>query len=73
MAKDLTNEVTAVCAARSLEAKKIAMKALIESSHAKKETKKLFNVKVDMIQSASKLDKMATDYLLSGEGMKVKC
>ena len=41
MAKDLTKEVTAVCAARSLEAKKIAMKALIESSHAKKETKKL--------------------------------
>ena len=31
MAKDLTKEVAAVCAARSLEAKKIAMKALIES------------------------------------------
>ena len=72
MAKDLTKEVAAVCAAHTLEAKKIAMKALIESSYAKKETKKLFNVKVDMIRSASKLDKMATDYLLSGEGMKVR-
>lgn len=70
--RDLTKEVTAVCNARSLESKKVAMKVLIESSHAKKETKKLFNVKVDMIRSASALDKMATDYLLSGEGMKVR-
>ena len=70
--RDLTKEVTAVCNTRSLESKKVAMKALIESSHAKKETKKLFNVKVDMIRSASALDKMATDYLLSGEGMKVR-
>ncbi len=70
--RDLTKEVTAVCNARSLESKKVAMKVLIESSHAKKETKKLFNVKVDMIRSTSALDKMATDYLLSGEGMKVR-
>tara|TARA_B110000858_G_C17583984_1_gene372516 strand:- start:477 stop:692 length:216 start_codon:yes stop_codon:yes gene_type:complete len=70
--RDLTKEVTAVCNARSLESKKVAMKALIESSHAKKETKKLFNIKVDMIRSPSALDKMATDYLLSGEGLKVR-
>jgi len=70
--RDLTKEVTAVCNARSLESKKVAMKVLIESSHAKKETKKLFNIKVDMIRSPSALDKMATDYLLSGEGLKVR-
>ena len=69
--RDLTKEVTAVCNARSLESKKVAMKALIESSHAKKETKKLSKVKVDMTRSASALDKMATNYLLSGEGLKV--
>ena len=69
--RDLTKEVTAVCNARSLESKKVAMKVLIESSHAKKETKKLSKVKVDMTRSASALDKMATNYLLSGEGLKV--
>jgi|TARA_R110000868_G_scaffold283752_1_gene544178 hypothetical protein len=69
--KDLTTEVNAVFTARSIADKKSAMLSLIENSHAKAETKKLSKLRVERLMHASAVDKFATNYLLSGEGMKI--
>ena len=69
--KDLTKEVTAVYTATTLDAKKAAMVALIENSHAKKETKTLAKIKVSRLPNPKAVDKFATNYMFSGEGMKV--
>lgn len=69
--KDLSKEVTAVYAASTLDAKKAAMISLIESSHAKKETKTLAKIKVSRLPNPKAVDKFATNYMFSGEGMKV--
>lgn len=69
--KNLTQEVNAVYIAPTLEAKKEAMTALIEASHAKKETKKLSKMKVQQLKSLAAVDKFATNYMFSGEGMKI--
>jgi hypothetical protein len=73
MAIDLTDLVGRVLASRDVESKKEAVLELIEASHAKKETKSLFTNKVKYVNmSAHQLDKLAYDYMLSGEGMKVR-
>lgn len=72
MTKDLTQEVQAVFAARSVEAKKAIVLEMIKNSYAKVDTKRLLSTKASMINNANKLDKFAVDYALSGEGMKVR-
>jgi hypothetical protein len=70
---DLTIWVNRVLEAGDLDSKKTAMIDLIENSHAKKETKTLFKNKVVHAGlSGAQLDKMAYNYMLSGEGMKVR-
>jgi len=69
--KDLSSYVNAVYAARSLELKKEKMREMIEASHAKKETKKLAFIKLEMCRSADAINKFATNYMFSGEGLKV--
>lgn len=70
---DLTVWVNRVLESRSLDGKKTAMVDLIEASHAKKETKTFYKNKVIYTRmSSSQLDKMAYNYMLSGEGMKVR-
>jgi hypothetical protein len=59
--------------AGDLGSKKAAMIDLIENSRAKKETKTLFKNRVVHARlSGAQLDKMAYNYMLSGEGMKVR-
>ena len=73
MSIDLTSEMNKVITARTVEEKKKALLDMIEYSHAKKETKTLFTNKVKYISlTARQLDKMAYDYMLSEEGMKVR-
>lgn len=69
--KDLTKELESVWTAMSLLAKQEAMAKLIEQSHAKKETKEKALRQLKGINTAFKVDKFATNYMLSGEGMKV--
>ena len=70
---DLTEWVNRVLESSNIEDKRMAMINLIDNSHAKKETKNLFKNKVTYTRmSASQLDKLAYDYMLSGEGMKVR-
>lgn len=47
------------------------MNRLIETSHAKKETKKLAMTRVNMLKSNNQVDKYATNYMFSGEGLHV--
>ena len=72
MPKDLTTYVQQVWASPTLEAKKQAMRELIEASHAKADTKRLFTFKVNNERNYKKLDSMASNYAMSGEGMKIK-
>ena len=69
---DLTNELKAVYASRNLADKKAALGVLIDRSHAKAETKRKALLAVTTLMTAYKLDKFATNYVLSGEGMKVQ-
>lgn len=48
------------------------MLELINASHAKADTKRLFTTKVNMERNPRKLDTLASNYAMSGEGMKVK-
>lgn len=68
---DLSKELDAVYKASSLSDKKDAMFILIENSHAKKETKMKAKNQVAFLQSPNKIDFFATNYVFSGEGMKV--
>lgn len=71
MTKDLTQYVQNVWHASGLEAKKNAMIDLINSSHAKNETKRLYIKKTEMERNPNRLDTLASNYAMSGEGMKV--
>lgn len=72
-AVDLTIWVNRVLESSDIEDKRMAMINLIDNSHAKKETKTLFKNKVIYTRmSGAQLDKMAYNYMLSGEGMKVR-
>lgn len=72
MAVDLTTFVQRVWVANDLASKKAAMLELINASHAKADTKRLFTTKVNMERNPRKLDTLASNYAMSGEGMKVK-
>ncbi|CAB4142619.1 hypothetical protein UFOVP447_20 [uncultured Caudovirales phage] len=69
---DLSSYVHNVWSAEGLEAKKSAMLELIEASHAKADTKRLYTTKVNMERNPSRLDILASNYTMSGEGMKVR-
>jgi hypothetical protein len=70
---DLTVWVNRVLESANLDDKKTAMINLIDQSHAKNETKNLFRNKVIYTRlSGAQIDKMAYNYMLSGEGMKVR-
>jgi hypothetical protein len=70
---DLTVWVNKVLAERDPNAKKAAMIEMIDQSHAKTTTKNLFRSKVNHTRlSGAQIDKLAYDYMLSGEGMKVR-
>jgi hypothetical protein len=68
--KDLSSHVKQVWGARDLMSKRIATHELIEASHATNETKKLSHLRVESMNMAQ-LDSFASNYSLSGEGMKV--
>ena len=68
---DLSVFVQKVWSARSLDEKKTALLALIESSHAKADTKRKYTNAVAREFRMSKLDSLASNYMMSGEGMKV--
>mgnify|MGYP006268036797 CR=1 FL=1 len=69
--RNLTNFVQAVWAAKTRQDKQIAFETLVKESHGTKETKQL-NILRSKTLSAIQLDKIASNYMLSGEGMKVK-
>jgi hypothetical protein len=69
---DLTPYVRNVWASTGLNAKKNAMIALIEASRAKADTKRLYTTKVNMERNSNRLDALASNYAMSGEGMKVR-
>lgn len=69
---DLTTYVQNVWFAPTLQGKKNAMFELIEASHAKKETKRLYTAKVNIERNPNRLDTLASNYAMSGEGMKVR-
>lgn len=68
---NLTDYVQAVWRAVGLRDKQTAMFDLIEASHAKKETKRLFTAKVKIERDYRRLDNLASHYAMSGEGLKV--
>ena len=72
MTRDLTKHVQAVYSATSLETKKTAMLELIEHSVATADTKKKSREQLSKLKTLAKVDFFATNYMLSGEGMKVR-
>ena len=69
--KDLTKEINAVYNAKTLTEKKNRMQDLIERSHATNQTKNASKMKLVWCTSKLSVDKFATNYMLSGEGMKI--
>ena len=69
--KNLTAEITKIYSAKSFPDKKAAAIELISTSHAKSETKKLALLNIECAKSPAQIDKFMTNYMLSGEGMKV--
>jgi hypothetical protein len=69
---DLSDYVQAVWRAVGLRDKQTAMFELIEASHAKADTKRLYTAKVRIERDYRKLDNLASNYAMSGEGMKVR-
>jgi hypothetical protein len=69
---DLTEYVQAVWCACDYNSKKSAMIKLINASHAKTDTKRLYTTKVNMERNPNRLDTLASNYAMSGEGMKVR-
>ena len=72
MAIDLTAFVQKVWLVNDLASKKSAMFELINASHAKADTKRLYTAKVNIERNPKRLDTLASNYALSGEGMKVR-
>lgn len=70
--KDLTRELQAVYRIEDVETKRQAMYTLIENSHATAETKRKAVNDVERMRTVYQIDKFATNYVLSGEGMKVR-
>lgn len=72
MAIDLTTYVQKVWSVNDLTSKKAAMIELINASHAKADTKRLYTAKVNIERNPKRLDTLASNYAMSGEGMKVR-
>lgn len=72
MSVDLTTYVQKVWTSQGILAKKAAMLDLIDASHAKADTKRLFTAKVNIERNPNRLDTLASNYAMSGEGMKVR-
>lgn len=72
MAIDLTAFVQKVWIAQGLKAKQAAMIELINASHAKADTKRLYTAKVNIERNPARLDNLASNYAMSGEGLKVR-
>lgn len=72
MAIDLTAFVQKVWLAPDLKSKQAAMIELINASHAKANTKRLYTAKVNIERNPNRLDTLASNYAMSGEGMKVR-
>ena len=69
---DLSDYVQAVWRAHDHNSKKAAMMELINASHARADTKRLYTAKVNIIRDYRKFDTLASNYAMSGEGMKVR-
>jgi hypothetical protein len=69
---DLSPYIQKVWTAVGVEAKKKAMIELIDASRAKEETKRLYTFKVSKERSQHRLDALASNYAMSGEGLKVR-
>lgn len=68
--KNLTVELQDIYNAKDRSEKLALCKTLIEQSHAKTTTKRLAFFQIEKL-GANALDKYMTNYVLSGEGMKV--
>jgi hypothetical protein len=69
--KNLTAELKYIYAERDLTKKRELAKKLIEASHAKTTTKNQALFLVMNKLGVDKIDRYMTNYVLSGEGMKV--
>ena len=69
--KNLTSELKSIYGERDLTKKRELAKRLIENSHAKTTTKNQALFIVMNKLSVDKIDRFMTNYVLSGEGMKV--
>lgn len=69
---DLTPYIHNVWTSIGLNAKKNAMIELISASRAKADTKRLYTTKVNMERNPNRLDTLASNYAMSGEGLKVR-
>jgi len=69
--KNLTSELKSIYGERDLNKKRELAKRLIENSHAKTTTKNQALFLVMNKLSVDKIDRFMTNYVLSGEGMKV--
>jgi hypothetical protein len=69
--KNLTVELKDIYAETNPAKKRELAKRLIENSHAKKTTKNQALFLVTSKLSANNIDKFMTNFVLSGEGMKV--
>lgn len=69
---NLTDYVQQVWLATGLVNKQTAMLELINASHAKADTKRLFTAKVNIERNPNRLDNLASNYAMSGEGLKVR-
>jgi hypothetical protein len=68
--KNLQEYVNKVWEADNIDAKRTILKQMIQASTASRKTKILTTLQVDKA-SLAKLDSMAINYSLAGEGMKV--
>jgi hypothetical protein len=69
--KDLTDAIKNVYGATTVEGKKLASIELIKESHGKPSTKYDALAKINRMRRATDIDVFMTNYMLSGEGMKV--
>jgi hypothetical protein len=69
---DLTTYIQKVWAANGLEAKKNAMLELINASRAKVKTKQDYTMIVNAERNPKRLDTLASNYAMAGEGLKVR-
>ena len=69
--KNLDMYIKSVWTASDINEKRKAFRALVEVSHAKKATKILALRQCDML-SGPKLDTFASNFAMSGEGLKVR-